>query len=693
MNAKPALVKPCFASDLDPLAALWITRICCNFVEAIYQLNEGVFSEDLRRLIGIAPTEGNLAKAALRPILKTRADELAQQLPRRKTILARNVELLGELLGLDGLQKEILTFVALSKHHQLLTDVVDNIRTSNIDAIRKLLSAALKVREADISSAIQPNGQLLITRIVCIEPSYAGADLKFILPHSLGEAMFYPAGNIHALMDAFLETSPPPNLKADAFAHLAKETELLSAYLSKAVISRTPGVNIMIYGPPGTGKTEYARWLAAHQRKRLYQVKATDAHGGPISSHDRLAFFLLSQAFLQKGEAIILFDEIEDVFPSGESPPETFFRPRPVAGKLFINRLLESNPVPAIWISNAVDHIDKAYLRRFDFSFEMGIPPIAVRRGILQKYLRGHAISNETINYLSQQEQLSPAQVETATKVLNLSDAKPEDKEATLLLVVENGMALLEQEKIDPILSLAESYQLDFLNPDCDLVQLVAQLKQAPDSAGALCFYGAPGTGKTALAHYIAREIELPLLVRRASDILSPYVGETEQQIAMMFKQAKQDGALLLLDEADSFLTERKSAKNSWEVTAVNEMLTQMERFDGLFICSTNLMQRLDEASLRRFALKIKFDYLRPEQRWQLFLAQAQKFHRSREAAYRAALYQLNNLTPGDFATVRRQAALLNITLTADELLPRLQRECLAKRNSGSRQIGFIHHP
>jgi SpoVK/Ycf46/Vps4 family AAA+-type ATPase len=694
MNAKPALVKPCFASDLDPQAALWLTRLSTSFMEAIYQINDDVFSEDLRRLIGITPNEGNLTKAGLRHLLKIRADELVLQLPRRKTILARNVELLGELLGLDMLQKDILTFAALANHHSLLSEVVGSIRTPNTDAITKLLSVALKARDANISAAIRPNSQLLITRIVSIEPSYAGADLKLILPPSLCAAMFCPAENIHALMDAFLETSPPPNLKADAFAHLARETELLTAYLANAVSSRMHGVNILIYGPPGTGKTEYVRWLAAHQRQRLYQVKATAAHGGPISSHDRLAFFQLSQLFLQKGDALILFDEIEDVFPSGDSPPDMFFRQRPpVAGKLFINRLLENNPVPAIWVSNAVDHIDKAYLRRFDFSFEMSIPPIAVRRGILHKYLRGHSISKEVISHLAQQEQLSPAQIEKAAKVLKLSDAAAETREATLMLVIENSMTLLEQEKIDPILNLdACSYQLDYLNPDCDLKQLVAQLKRAPDSVGALCFYGAPGTGKTALAHYIAREIELPLLVRRASDILSPYVGETEQQIALMFKQARQDGALLLLDEADSFLTERKSAKNSWEVTAVNEMLTQMEKFEGLFVCSTNLRQRLDEASLRRFALKIKFDYLKPEQRWQLFLAQAKKCHRSYEAKYRAALNQLNNLTPGDFATIRRQAALLNVTLTTEELLKRLQQECKSKANSGSRQIGFIHH-
>ena len=139
---------------------------------------------------------------------------------------------------------------------------------------------------------------------------------------------------------------------------------------------------------------------------------------------------------------------------------------------------------------------------------------------------------------------------------------------------------------------------------------------------------------------------------------------------------------MLLLDEADCFLSERQSAKNSWEVTAVNEMLTQMERFEGLFICSTNLMQRLDAASLRRFALKIKFDYLKPEQRWQLFQAQALKFARSQEPEYRSVLNQLTNLTPGDFATIRRQAKLLNIPLTADELLKRLQQECKTKSGS-----------
>jgi len=67
-----------------------------------------------------------------------------------------------------------------------------------------------------------------------------------------------------------------------------------------------------------------------------------------------------------------------------------------------------------------------------------------------------------------------------------------------------------------------------------------------------------------------------------------------------MFRSATGDGAVLLLDEADSFFRERQGADHRWETTMVNELLTQMEDFDGLFVCSTNLMDVFDQASLRR---------------------------------------------------------------------------------------------
>lgn len=691
MNAKPALVRPSFASDLEPQVALWICRLSISYPAALYQFDDNVYSDDIRKMVGIRPVEGKLRNSDVRTLLKTRVVELEQLLPSRKTVLETNVAMLGKLLGLDKQQEQIFNFAALTQHHNLLLSIFESIRTSNLDGLATLLACALKVAVADTKKAMQAGSPMLETRILNIKRSEIGRGMQILLPSGLLEVLFATAKNTQELMSAFLENAPAANLAADAFIHVKSETEILNAYLSETRSGEVRGVNVLIYGPPGTGKTEYARWLAQKLGKELYQVRATDAQGEPISGLDRIVFYQLSQRFLQNSDALILFDEIEDVFPADDGGP--FFRPRRApAGKMFINRMLESNPIPTLWISNEVEHIDKAYRRRFDFSFVMGIPPIAVRRDILAKYLHGYRISKETIKYLSQQEELSPAQIEKAAKILKLSWKKVSDREASLLQVIENSMALLEQPKNEKQGSLADGcYQLDYLNPNFDIQQLVAQLKRAPKSVGALCFYGAPGTGKTALAHYLAQEIELPLHVRRASDILSPYVGDTEKAIGHMFSAARQEGAILLLDEADSFLSERKSAKNSWEITAVNEMLTQMERFDGLFICSTNLMQHLDEASLRRFSLKIRFGYMKPEQRWRLFLDQAKKFPSSREAAYRSSLNQLNNLTPGDFATVRRQTKLLGVTLTADELLKRLIQESKSKSDSGNRPIGFIH--
>lgn len=687
MYAKPALVKPRFACDLDALAGLWITRLFASFTSAS-QLVNGLCSEELRQMIGIHPTEGKLSSVEIRPLLKSRAQEFEQLLLKNKSVLIRNIEFLSELLNLDAVQQDVLAFVALSEQHPFVADVIEEIRSNSIDALSKMLCTALKARDIEVRKAIRPDGPLLSIRLVCIESSRIGRHLQLTMPCSIRSALFTPAGCLEELMTAFLEHSPRPKLGLDAFPHLQQETDLLLPYFTNAVSSGSTGSNVLIFGVPGSGKTEYVRALTKQLGKRLYQVRATDDRGDAINGLDRLAFFQVMQRFLQNSDALILFDEIEDVFPVERG----FFSREPVAGKMYINRIIENNPVPAIWVCNGVSHIDHAYLRRFDFSFEMDIPPMTVRQQILMKYLRGHGIPKKTLTYLSRQENLSPSQVEKAAKFLKLSGQIGPERETTLLHVIENSMALLDQEKTEQPNHLADaSYHIEHLNADVDLPQLVAQMRQAPNAAGALCFYGAPGTGKSALAHYIAQEMGLPLLVRRASDVVRAYVGETEQNIAQMFKQAKEDGAVLLLDEADSFLRDRKHAKHSWEITAVNELLCQMENFEGIFICTTNLMHSLDQASLRRFALKIKFDFLKPEQRWQLFVAQTKKIPPQHGTRFRAALDQLTNLTPGDFATVRRQAKLLGVTLTPDEMLKRLTQESKTKGNAVSRPIGFIN--
>jgi hypothetical protein len=112
-------------------------------------------------------------------------------------------------------------------------------------------------------------------------------------------------------------------------------------------------------------------------------------------------------------------------------------------------------------------------------------------------------------------------------------------------------------------------------------------------------------------------------IIKQASDLMSKYVGETEQNMAAMFREAEAEKAVLLLDEADSFLQDRRGAQRTYEVTEVNEMLQGMERFNGIFVCTTNLLDRLDQAALRRFTFKIKFKPLTAAQRETMFVTEA----------------------------------------------------------------------
>lgn len=167
-------------------------------------------------------------------------------------------------------------------------------------------------------------------------------------------------------------------------------------------------------------------------------------------------------------------------------------------------------------------------------------------------------------------------------------------------------------------------------------------------------------------------------------------MGGTEARIAAAFAEATRKDAVLLIDEADSFLQDRSRSEHSWETTQVNEMLTQMESFEGVFIATTNLIDTLDAASLRRFDLKARFDYLRPEQNLDLFRRWAEKLGVAVTDTAASRIARLDALVPGDYAAVVRQTQFRPIAST-DDFAERLAVECRMKDiNRGrSSAIGF----
>jgi transitional endoplasmic reticulum ATPase len=159
------------------------------------------------------------------------------------------------------------------------------------------------------------------------------------------------------------------------------------------------------------------------------------------------------------------------------------------------------------------------------------------------------------------------------------------------------------------------------------------------------------------------------------------WLGESEKTIAAAFEEAADLRAFLIIDEADSLLRDRLAAQHSWEITQVNEMLTQMERHPYPFACTTNAVELLDAAAARRFLFKVRFLSMSADQ-----IGKA--FRRSFGVDPPGFVLKLGGLTPADFATVARKAAALG------ERDPRtfgrwLEYEALARPDARRQKIGF----
>ena len=616
-------------------------------------------------------------------LLQQRRAELARITLDPDLPLVRNLNLLAGLLGLSEAELAVLCFAVFlhgdrTFHHA----IAQQSQSTSTPFLHKLLARLTGLPQDDIRAALSPTSTLIATGLVEIATRNTDLEDKLEVWKDLPNILFAPHADAEALMACFLKRSPRRTLTLANFPHLQRDTAAAVGLLRAALDHKIPGANLLLYGPPGVGKTEYAAVLAAAVGADLYEVDYADEDGDPIRGERRLRAFTLGQRLLARHDnALLLFDEVEDVFE--HDPFADLFggrRGRAAGGKAWINRTLENNPVPALWLTNDADSMNRAYLRRFDYAIRFTVPPQSVRVEIARHHLGDWAGEDDWLARIAAHEHLTPAQLERAAKLAR--HAGNGDLEANRALVqqaLDRSATLLRQKRAPARNVVPTGYDLRFLNVDQDVPKLITALQRRPH--GVFCFHGPAGTGKSELARHIADHLEKPLLVKRASDLLDMYVGQTEQRIAAMFDDARQRDAVLVLDEADSFLRDRRGARHSWEVTQVNELLTQMEAFDGLFICTTNLMESLDTASLRRFPWKIRFDFLKPGQRWGLF---AQEFARlggdiAQAAAWKESVLRLDGLTPGDVAAVVRQYELWEETPSAVEFYRRLAAEVAAK--------------
>jgi SpoVK/Ycf46/Vps4 family AAA+-type ATPase len=639
-------------------------------------------------------------------VLAVTGEWLTHALKKHSTLVEKNIDALASLLQLNKAERALLLYGTLARYQRDLRSLLVEFKVNNAPEAYAAIAEVAGVNAAEVGEALRAGSRLerigLVENLISEHNITDLADLMKV-SEKLPPVLMREYRDQSELMAVFTRPSAKSELSLDDFAFVAEDARVLKAMLRHAVERKEPGVNVLLYGPPGTGKTELAKVVAQAAGLELFEVEYADRDGNSLSGRDRYRSLQIAQVFLKgSAQAALLFDEVEDVFPpiSSEAAQmmaraEQVVAPPSgsVSGKAWVNQILESNPVPTIWVTNRIEQIDPAFRRRFAYHLELKSPPPGAREGIVRKTLEGVEVSAEFVGKLTERKGLTPAQIRTAVRFAGLAGEQGVAVEDLIERQLRNADRALGTRSTEAgARRSVTTYDLDMLNVESrfEVPRIVEALKAR--GHGTLCFYGAPGTGKTALAEHIARSLDKPLLVKQASDLMSKFVGETEQNMAAMFREAENEKAVLLLDEADSFLQDRRGAQRSYEVTEVNEMLQGMERYAGIFICTTNLMDRIDQAALRRFAFKIRFKPLTGVQRERMFVTEALAGDASLltpETAGRLA--KLDQLCPGDFAAVKRQVEILATQLAPEEFLEQLEAEHRIKPEvREQRGIGFV---
>jgi transitional endoplasmic reticulum ATPase len=470
------------------------------------------------------------------------------------------------------------------------------------------------------------------------------------------------------------------------------------------------GVNILLYGEPGTGKTEFARSLGRHLNLPVYEIagmsEEQEDRGSQLTMF-RYRALLACQKMIDTEKSVIVVDEADSLL----NAVPLFFSLGPVAEKGQINKILDESKAFVVWITNRYDGIDDSTRRRFDYSIGFEKMTFSQRRAVwrhgLVKYNLAGCVSAEQIDALASEYEVNAGGIDVAlrnaSRIYGRSTEKNGMMEAIRTLMKAH-LKILDRERDGGDLKKADApeYSLEGLNIKGDIHRTIAVLDnfnnywESMDDNPEIrnmnvLLYGPPGTGKTEFAKFIARHAGRRLIVKRASDLLNKYVGESEKNIRKAFEEAERDKAVLFIDEADSFFRDREGAVRSWEVTQVNEMLADMETFRGMLICSTNFKKIVDSAAIRRFNIKLEFDFLRPEGNeifYRLFLGKHIPAPLSEKESME--IRSLSGLTPGDFKVVHQKHLFVDKReLSHAALIEALRQELGAKDSNYGKVMGF----
>ncbi len=661
------------------------------------------FEADLREEIRHGRDFANLVDQALR---KTRKDEqmcvvgllrgllnkrVEQLQHRRASDIEKSLGVFQQMFDLNELETDICLFLFILSTYEEAQSFFEYHLKCERFAGRNYLATILGSRVSEIGEAL--NGKL----------SKIG-----ILDSDRHRSLSMDSGFLNLLQNPCCA-----DIKTEFFRRIDPDPVPLNAHpVDPQIVDHilnllrekpASSTHIIFYGPPGTGKTSLAYGLGKKLGLPIYLVE----HGGKQKGWKRQAAVTASVNVASQGEgALVIADDADNIVGTRNS----WFFSGETSDKRWLHDVLETPGVRMIWTVNSIAQLEESVARRFSYS--LAFKPFSrmqrkrIWENILTDYRLESFFNTAEIENLATKFDASAGVIEQAVKKAAEigSDSKDDVHKAVLLSLeahqslVNGGRNPVRDDKID-----SKSFTIDGLHVSgVDPVGLLKELESFSDYLKAsgtdepvsmsLLFHGVSGSGKSHLARFIAHRLDKEILVKRGSDILSSWVGGTEQNIREAFDEAIEKDAILLFDESDFLLGSRDRAVHSWEISQVNEFLTAMETFRGIQIYTTNRLSDLDAATFRRFDHKVEFGYLEPEGIvvfYRKILQPLLGFELKNELENQ--LKGITGLTPGDFKVVLTKFRFKSRgEISHKALIEALREEARVKEiHAGRKAVGF----